>query len=304
MRRPDLAAQVAALAATQHALVTFSQARSVGLSAKSIEVRLRSGAWERVYRRVYRMAGSPRTWDQALLAAVLAAGERAAISGEPAAAFWRVPGFPAGGVSVMLPVGMRTRQLPSELVHSCYLPEHHVVRVRGIPVTTPARTAFDLARLVHAGKAERALDNMLALRLTTIDAVNTVFEELAEHGRNGTALMRELLEERGEGYIAPESEMEHRFLRDVVERFGLPTPRRQVTTIAGRVDFLFDPGRLITELDGRRNHTAFLDREADAERDAKLAAQGLRVMRITWRRLTRRAAEVADDIRGALRAAA
>jgi very-short-patch-repair endonuclease len=67
------------------------------------------------------------------------------------------------------------------------------------------------------------------------------------------------------------------------------------------VDFLFDPGSLIAELDGRRNHTALLDREADMKRDAKLTAQGLSVMRITSRRLQREPEDVAGDIRAVLR---
>jgi len=77
-----------------------------------------------------------------------------------------------------------------------------------------------------------------------------------------------------------------------------------VTLIAGRVDFLFDPGMVIAELDGRRNHTALLDRERDMERDARLTAMGLRVIRITHRRLTRDPDGVYEDLRGALRWAA
>ena len=89
-----------------------------------------------------------------------------------------------------------------------------------------------------------------------------------------------------------------------VVAYALPMPRRQVTLIAGRVDFLFDGYLVIAELDGRRNHTALLDREADAERDARLAALGLRVIRITYRRLTRDPDGVYEDLQGALRWAA
>jgi very-short-patch-repair endonuclease len=303
MRRLDLDARIAELAATQRALVTFTQAREIGLSSKAIKVRLRSGAWQRVYQRVYRVAGAPHTWEQELLAAVLAAGERAAVSGRAAAALWKLPGFPPDVVSVTMPVGMTTRQLPSEMRHSCFLPRHHVTLIRGIPVTTVPRTVFDLAGLVKPGQAERALDNSLALGLTTVGALAGVLEELGQRRRTGTALMRQLLDERGEGYVAPESEMEHRFLQ-LVDRYNLPVPARQVTLISGRVDFLFQPQRFIAELDGRRNHTALLDREADAARDAQLVAQGLRIMRITWRQLTRTPANVAENVRAALRAAA
>ena len=47
---------------------------------------------------------------------------------------------------------------------------------------------------------------------------------------------------------------------------------------------LWRPQRLVAELDGRAYHAhAF---EEDRERDATLTAAGLRVVRVTWRRLT------------------
>jgi len=115
--------------------------------------------------------------------------------------------------------------------------------------------------------------------------------------------VREFLADRGEGYVATESELERMFANFVVA-YALPMPRRQVTVIKGRVDFLFDPGMVIAELDGRRNHTALLDREADMERDARLTAMGLKVIRITHRRLTRDPDGVYVDLRDALRLAA
>ena len=49
------------------------------------------------------------------------------------------------------------------------------------------------------------------------------------------------------------------------------------------VDMLWRPQRLVAELDGRAYHEGF---ERDRERDADLLAAGLRVVRVTWRRLT------------------
>ncbi len=186
---------------------------------------------------------------------------------------------------------------------SCLLLPHHCTVVDRIPVTTPTRTIFDLAGVVTAGRAERALDNALAMRLTTVGKLEALLDELGQRGRTGTALMRELLADRGDGFVATESELERMFVAFVV-RYGLPEPRRQVTFIAGRVDFLFDPGMVIAELDGRRNHTALLDREADMARDARLTAMGLKVIRISHRRLTRDPEGVYVDLRDALRLAA
>src|SRR5438067_12750110 len=119
MDRPNLDAQVAAIAAQQYALITRRQARATGMSPKAIKHRLATGRWEVAEYDVYRMAGSPRTWRQQLLATVLAAGERAAASGVSAAALWRLPGFPYGPLDVTNPYGKSRRPLPAGGRQSC-----------------------------------------------------------------------------------------------------------------------------------------------------------------------------------------
>jgi hypothetical protein len=76
------------LAARQNALFTRRQAAGVGVSGKEVEGGVRSGAWERVYQGVYRMAGAPITDLQALHSAVLAGGPPALASHRGAAWLW------------------------------------------------------------------------------------------------------------------------------------------------------------------------------------------------------------------------
>jgi very-short-patch-repair endonuclease len=300
MSRAEVNARIAAIASCQYALITHRQALEVGLSRSGIKRRVASGYWTPVRRGVFRVTAAPRSWRQDLLAASLAAGDGAVVGGLSAAAFWRVPGFPADSIEIRSQYGKSRRNLQRGRAQSCILLPHHCTVVDGIPVTTPTRTIFDIIPLVHPDRAERALDNALAMRLTDIRKMEALLNEVGQRGRPGTALMRELLKDRGEGYVATESELERMFAKFVVA-YGLPTPRRQVTLIKVRVDFLFDSGKVIAELDGRRNHTALLDREADMERDARLTAMGLKVIRITSRRLTRDPDGVYVDLRDALR---
>jgi len=188
---------------------------------------------------------------------------------------------------------------------SLVIPEHHRLGVDGIATSTLARTLFDLCGSVHALRAERALDNALARKQVTLAAAWRVLDDLAEHGRAGTVLMRELLEERGEHYVAPESELEARFV-DLVRDFGLPEPRRQVDLgdadrWIGRVDFAWADAGLIVEVDGHRYHSARLDTAADAARDGAFDAAGWRVERLTWHDVTVRRSEVAARLRELLR---
>jgi very-short-patch-repair endonuclease len=77
------------------------------------------------------------------------------------------------------------------------------------------------------------------------------------------------------------SEAEERFL-------GLVRQARVNVTIAGyEVDFYWPDARLGVEVDGAAFHGSPLAIERDRRRDARLAAAGIRVMRVTWRQLTR-----------------
>src|SRR5205085_4355145 len=140
--------QIGATAAQQYGLVTRAQALAIGMSPKAIKRRLAAARWEMVWSDVYRLAGSPQTWRQQLLTAVLAAGDRAAASGESAAALWQLPGFSAGPIEVTSPVGKSRRPIATGGRQSCLLPGHHMTKVDGIRVTTVPRTIFDLMAIV------------------------------------------------------------------------------------------------------------------------------------------------------------
>src|SRR5690242_16501161 len=88
-------AVVARIASKQFGLVTRDQALAAGLSEDAIGRRVRSGRWVRLHPNVYRLAGAPDTWEQRILAAVLAAGPTAIASHLSAAVLWQVPGMDA-----------------------------------------------------------------------------------------------------------------------------------------------------------------------------------------------------------------
>ncbi len=181
------------------------------------------------------------------------------------------------------------------------LPAHHRALVDGIPCTTVARTLFDLCGDVNAARSERALDTAIARKLVTRAQLWRVLIDLAEHGRKGTVLFRTLLEERGPEYVAPESELESRFV-ELTRRYGLAEPERQVDLgdadgCIGRVDFLFRGARLVVEVDGAEFHDGLVDRRRDEARDARLTAVGWRVLRFRWADVVDRPAAVARAIR-------
>lgn len=77
---------IASIAAGQHAAVSRSQLLDAGVSRDAIGHRLRHGLLLPVHAGVYRVAGSPQTWHQRIMATTLACGP-GAIASHRAAGF-------------------------------------------------------------------------------------------------------------------------------------------------------------------------------------------------------------------------
>jgi hypothetical protein len=97
VRHPELAC--VRVAGRQHGLVSHTQALAEGMTPRQVELRIRSGAWVRVLPSVYRIAGTPRSEDQEVMAATIWAGEGSSASGRCAARMWEPIEGPARGAS-------------------------------------------------------------------------------------------------------------------------------------------------------------------------------------------------------------
>jgi very-short-patch-repair endonuclease len=283
------------LAERQHGVVARAQARGLGANRHHLRRRTESNEWEAMTTRVLRLVGTQRTFRQRCMAATLDAGADSAVSHEAAAALWRLPGFAAGPLHVSRAVGRDAHESPLATLHrTCSLPEAHIRLFERIPVTSPARTIFDLAGVLHPGRTERALDNALARGLTSIRALHGVTDALARQGRPGSSVMRRLLAERDTSYVPPESNMEAR-LQALAKRAGIElVPQRDVGghDWVGRADYLDRDRRLIVEVDSDLHHTSLLDEESDAQRDEAMKGAGYAVVRINEHDLWHRPDEV------------
>lgn len=300
------------LSEAQHGLVTTGQLRTTGLSPDQIHEAIGRGRLVRMSPRLLRMAGSPETTAQRVLAAVLDAGPGSALSHESALAWWDVPGFLLDTLHVT-----HTRDgvhRPARLAHKVHdvvlLPDHHVRILQGVPVVAPTRALFDLAgkRRIHPGRVERTVDNAWAKRLVSGTSLQGMLEELACRGRPGIRLMREILRERGHDYVPPASGLEARvekILRDGGER----PLRRQVNTgdeqtWIGRVDFADDQVPFLLEVQSERFHSSLVDQRADRQRLARLAAAGYVVATVSDIDVWHRKHSVVDAVRQGRRHAA
>jgi hypothetical protein len=146
--------------------------------------------------------------------------------------------------------------------------------VRGIPVTSPARTLVDLAEAASDRELELAFDEALTRNLATTDAITAAVQRAS--GRHGTRRLKALIERDADPAFT-RSEAEERLL-DLLRGSGLPQPAVNASVGSHVVDFVWRDKRLAVETDGYRFHSTRAAFERDRLRDAELAARGFRVI--------------------------
>src|SRR5262245_3486332 len=283
------------IAERQHGLVAADQALAAGLTPGRLAHAVARGDLDRASPRVLRVQGAPRTDHQAVLLAVLDAAPGAVAAGPTAASLWGIAGYRPAPVHVVRPRGTSRRSRLAVLHEVRRLLPHHVTVLDGVPVLRPERVVLDLCATEHPGRAARALDDAWRRRLLSGRSLRALVEEVASRGRPGLTVLRALLDERGDDYVPPASNLEHRFAT-VLSDAGVPAMRRQVDcggdTWVGRVDFRDERLPMVVEVQSERYHSALTDRVADAARLAALRAAGFVVVEVTDEEVWHRPHEV------------
>ena len=293
------------LSRQQLGLVLVEDLYALGLTRAAVRNLVRSGRLERVTRRVLRVPGAPRTPHQDVLAGVLDSSPDAFSCGPTAASQWGVVGYRLTPVHVVRVDSASGRRSSLAIHHQlARLGPRHVTRLDGIPVVRPEVVVLQLAASVHPQRAAAALDSLWRRGLTSGPAMRAVLDELAGSGRNGVTVMRELLDERGDDYVPPASNLEAR-LEAILRRAGERPLRRQVDSggdqWVGRVDFRDPDHPLVVEVQSERYHSALVDKQHDERRLAALRAAGFEVVEVTDWELFHRPDDVVAKIRSARR---
>jgi hypothetical protein len=287
--------------AGQLGLITSRQARAAGLSVRQVELRVLAREWVRVHPNVYRHVAAPQTYEQRLMAAVLAAGPGSAVSHRAAIARRGLRSFGTRLVEVSRSSAV-IRPEAGAIVHRMPdLRPHHVELVAGVPTTTPARTLVDAGMVMPARFVARCMEQWLADRLVTLPDVRRAVEEHAGRGRKGVGILRAALEDRALGDAIADSGTEA-LLAEVLAAHGLPAPVHHLLvnhagTVLAELDFAYVDEAIAIEVDGYGVHLRSQDAfEHDRFRQNELVIRGWHVLRFTHRMLVRTPAIVAGTV--------
>jgi very-short-patch-repair endonuclease len=272
----------AGLAAAQKGVIARSQLLEQGIHPSQVKRWTRAGSLHRLHHGVYavgHLALAPLAREQA---AILACGNAAILSHASAAYLWGM--LPERPEFVQVAVVARQCRVQDGIrVHRVALLARRDIRRRdGLWLTSPARTAIDLA--ATAGPVELE-DAVAEARVRNLIRDGEIEAALERAGRaRGAAAMRRFLAEEGGPQIT-RSRAERRF-RGHLRQAELPQPKTNGRAAGFEVDFLWEPEKVVLEVDGWRFHGHRRAFEWDRKKDMILRDAGYLVIRVTWRQFT------------------
>jgi very-short-patch-repair endonuclease len=296
---------VLALGSRQHAVLRLDQLSALGLSLDAVRKRAAAGRLHRVHTAVYSLV--PRallTREGHWMAAVLACGDGAVISHRTAADLLGLRPTSRARIEVTIPGRSRRGPKGIDVHRSTTLTEADTTLERGIPCTTVARTALDLASVSPRRVVERALDQAEVMGVFDLIALDDQLSRNPNHP--GTPPLRSVLNQHYVGSTLTQSELEEALLA-LCRRIGVRPPKvnRWIDLGDGGpmiwADFVWFEHRVIVETDGARYHGTQQARERDPRRDQRAIVAGWRPVRTTGRQVKWRPRELEATLLALLR---
>ena len=292
----DAVRAVAELAASQHRVLTRSQAAELNFDRSRVATAKRRGWLAEPHPGLLVLTGSPPTWRQRLMMATLAVSGAVA-SHRSAARLHELDGFTTCDVlEVSVERGRRRPSPDCAITHQvATLERSDVVVIDGIPCTGLARTLADVGSVSEPMAVRRALTDARR-RGTSLRWVQLTAERLHRPGQGGTGvLLRQLASIPHEGQV-PDSWLEELLGLCLTDPALAPVvPQYRIRDAAGRVVARTDIGipsvRLGLEGHSRRFHFGPDAEPLDEQRDLRAAACGWELLYLGWY-ATRRPAEV------------
>jgi hypothetical protein len=271
------------------------------LAAGAVTRRTLASRHRMVYRNVYMRNGVELTPERRAVAAWLWSARNATIAGMSAAALhgsqWIDSELPAELIRT------EACDVNGIVIHRERLRDDEICLVHGMPVTTPARTAFDIGRrdrLETAIIRVDALANATGLKPDDVERL-----AVSRSGARGMVQLRRVLELMDGGAESPQETR----TRLLLIAAGFPKPQTQILVVdeygafVGRIDMGWREWKVGVEYDGPQHWTSPEQHARDIDRLADLAAQGWQIIRVSRDLLRFRPHVFLARVRDAMRAA-
>ncbi|BBY63285.1 hypothetical protein [Mycolicibacterium helvum] len=193
------------------------------------------------------------------------------------------------------------RRPPARIVvHADHLLPGETQETLGLPVTTPARTAFDLGRRLVFTSAVQRIDALMQATEVKVGDINDV---IASHrGVRGLRQLQKVLELVDGGSESPYETL----TRIQLVRNGFPRPDTQIRVcdedgcVIARLDMGWPEWRVGVDFDGAHHWTDPNQRSKDVERYARLPELGWVDIRVTSSMLHNKPGVFLDRVGSAL----
>jgi very-short-patch-repair endonuclease len=257
--------------------VSRAQLLALGFTRDGVRRRVERKRLQQLYPGVYAVGHTGLTADSRRLAAVLASGPGALLSHRAAGS---LQGLLSASPLFDVTVRHARKKREGIVIHRSRLihPEDRS-SVRGIPVTSIARTLVDLADGFSDERLAKTVHEAEVQRVFDLDAIERTLARLP--GRAGRHRLRRVLAAYQPEPHFLRSEAERR-LKRLCRDHSLPQPQFNVNVAGYELDAYWPDANLAVETDGARTHHTHRAFHEDRARDRRLATHGIRVARVTW----------------------
>jgi very-short-patch-repair endonuclease len=302
---PAFDPSVAAWLSTHHGVITRPDLLRLGVTSHQVKRLLRNRDLVPYASGVYRVVAAPETPEQQM-ALACAVHPGVLVSHVSAGRVWGLRALgPDRRLHITLP-GRIKRIVPGAVLHWSHRVDATdvVERPDGVRLTSPPRTAFDLAWQLSDERLESVIEQLVHDKRCTIPTLFATGRRLAQSGRNGSDRYIRVLQSRPAWLRPVGSDLELRFERAVIAA-GLPRPLRQhpFTLLDGEVvhpDFSWPELHEAVEIDHVTWHGGKVDLTYDKRRDRRLGRLGVHVTRFTDSEIESDLSGVVDDVRAVL----
>lgn len=252
----------------------------------------------RVYHNVYLRRGVELDAQSRALAAWLWSDKQAVVAGNSAAALLGAKWVDARAPAEL--VSDRKRPPPLIITRNETLLADEILNIKGIPVTSPSRTAFDLGRRPGLQTAVIRIDALARATGVTVDDVQALVG--VHHGARGVKQLHRVLSLVDAGAESPQETR----TRLLVMAAGLPRPHTQIEVlndwgrVLARIDMGWPEVKVGIEYDGSQHWTDSRIRTNDIDRTAELQRRGWILIRVSADLLRYRPDVVISRVRDAL----